>query len=128
MESDKVSASGLEELQAFQFDPSNPMYIQIKEYLRSRILEGSYSPNQKMPSESEMMDAFSVSRITIRQALNDLQSEGLVFKVHGKGTFVAGPRATQDLGQLQGFGIAMRQMGYETYSRLLSFQVMPLIG
>lgn len=118
----KETVDGLEDLQALQFDQSNPLYIQIKEHLRSRILEGIYSPNQKMPSESEMMEALSVSRITIRQAINDLQSEGMVFKVHGKGTFVAGPRATQDLGQLQGFGIAMRKMGYETYSRLLSFQ------
>ncbi|TKI07207.1 GntR family transcriptional regulator [Martelella alba] len=117
----KAIADDLGSLQALQFDPSSPLYIQIKEYLRAKILEGVYSPNQKMPSESEMMEVFSVSRITIRQALNDLQSEGLVFKVHGKGTFVAGPRATQDLGQLQGFGIAMRQMGYETHSRLLSF-------
>lgn len=104
-------------------DTPSPLYEQIKDILRTRILEGTYQPNQKMPSESEMISAFGVSRITVRQALNDLQSEGLIFRVHGKGTFVSKPRAFQDLGSsLQGFGIAMRQMGYESHSKVLSIR------
>lgn len=97
-----------------------PLYAQIKDHLRERILDGSYKPHEQMPSESEMMATFGVSRITVRQALNDLQNEGLIFRIHGKGTFVSKPKAFQDLGKLQGFGEAMRQMGYETYSRVLS--------
>jgi GntR family transcriptional regulator len=97
-----------------------PLYAQIKDILRSRILDGSYQPHQQMPSESEMIASFNVSRITVRQALNDLQNEGLIFRIHGKGTFVSKPKAFQDLGRLQGFGEAMRQMGYETFSRVLS--------
>ncbi len=99
-----------------------PLYAQIKEILRARILDGSYQPHQQMPSEAEMIEAFDVSRITVRQALNDLQNEGLIFRIHGKGTFVSKPKAFQDLGRLQGFGEAMRQMGYETYSRVLSLK------
>lgn len=99
-----------------------PLYAQIKAHLRERILDGSYKPHEQMPSESEMMASFGVSRITVRQALNDLQNEGLIFRIHGKGTFVSKPKAFQDLGKLQGFGEAMRQMGYETYSKLLSLR------
>lgn len=99
-----------------------PLYEQIKEVLRSRVLEGTYQPHQQMPSESEMMLAFDVSRITVRQALNDLQNEGLIFRIHGKGTFVSKPKAFQDLGRLQGFGEAMRQMGYETFARVVSIR------
>lgn len=99
-----------------------PLYAQIKEILRSRILDGSYQPHQQMPSESEMMTTFNVSRITVRQALNDLQNEGLIFRMHGKGTFVSKPKAFQDLGRLQGFGEAMRQMGYETFARVVSIR------
>lgn len=99
-----------------------PLYEQIKDLLRARILDGSYQPHQQMPSESEMMASFNVSRITVRQALNDLQNEGLIFRIHGKGTFVSKPKAFQDLGRLQGFGEAMRQMGYETFSRVLSIR------
>lgn len=99
-----------------------PLYEQIKQVLRSRVLDGTYQPHQQMPSESEMMAAFNVSRITVRQALNDLQNEGLIFRLHGKGTFVSKPKAFQDLGKLQGFGEAMRQMGYETFARVISIR------
>ena len=99
-----------------------PLYAQIKDILRARILDGSYQPHQQMPSESEMIATFNVSRITVRQALNDLQNEGLIFRIHGKGTFVSKPKAFQDLGRLQGFGEAMRQMGYETFARVLSIK------
>jgi GntR family transcriptional regulator len=101
-----------------------PLYAQIKDILRARILDGSYQPHQQMPSESEMIASFNVSRITVRQALNDLQNEGLIFRIHGKGTFVSKPKAFQDLGRLQGFGEAMRQMGYETFSRVLAIKSM----
>jgi GntR family transcriptional regulator len=97
-----------------------PLYTQIREILRRRILDGSYPPHSQMPSESQMMSAFDVSRITIRQALGDLQKEGLIFKVMGKGSFVAKPKAFQSLSRLQGFGEAMTTSGYETYSLLLS--------
>jgi GntR family transcriptional regulator len=99
-----------------------PLYTQIKDMLRERILDGTYQPHQQMPSESDMIASFNVSRITVRQALNDLQNEGLIFKIHGKGTFVAKPKAFQDLGKLQGFGEAMRQMGYETFSRVVALK------
>lgn len=112
-------ATGLQPLQAMA--PA-PLYEQIKQVLRSRVLDGTYQPHQQMPSESDMMAAFNVSRITVRQALNDLQNEGLIFRIHGKGTFVSKPKAFQNLGRLQGFGEAMRQMGYETFARVLSIR------
>ncbi|MBT9466255.1 GntR family transcriptional regulator [Hydrogenophaga sp.] len=105
-----------------QLSSPKPLYEQIKEILRARVLDGTYKPHAQMPSESEMMSAFNVSRITVRQALSDLQNEGLVFRIHGKGTFVAKPKAFQDLGKLQGFGEAMRQMGYETFARVVSMR------
>lgn len=98
---------------------TQPLYVQIKELLRNRILDGVYQPHAQLPSESEMMAAFNVSRITVRQALGDLENEGLIFRLHGKGSFVSKPKAFQDLGRLQGFGEAMRQMGHETFSRVL---------
>lgn len=97
-----------------------PLHTQIREALRRSILDGSYPPHSQMPSESRMMERFGVSRITIRQALGDLQKEGLIFKVMGKGSFVAKPKAFQSLSRLQGFGEAMAPSGYETYSMLLS--------
>lgn len=105
-----------------QASSPTPLYEQIKAILRARVLDGTYKPHEQLPSESEMMTAFNVSRITVRQALNDLQNEGLVFRIHGKGTFVSKPKAFQDLGRLQGFGEAMRKMGYETFARVVSMR------
>lgn len=103
-----------------------PLYTQLKDLLKNDILDGTYSPNEQMPSESELISRFGISRITVRQALNALQGEGLIFRVHGKGTYVSRPRAFQDLGSLRGFGSAMRQLGYETHSQVLSLQETPV--
>jgi GntR family transcriptional regulator len=105
-----------------RLDAHSPLYAQITDILRARILEGIYQPNQQMPSESELIAGFGVSRITVRQVLGNLQSEGLIFRIPGKGTFVSRPRAFQDLGSLQGFGTTMRQMGYESHSQVLSIR------
>lgn len=99
-----------------------PLYTQIKDILRDRILDGTYQEHQQMPSESELMSTFGVSRITVRQALGDLQKEGLIFKIHGKGTYVSEPKAFQNVAELQGFGEAMSSMGYETFSRVVSLK------
>lgn len=101
-----------------------PLYSQIREILRQRILNGTYLPHQQLPSESELIKAFGVSRITVRQALGDLQRAGLVFKIHGKGTYVSKPKAFQNIGQLQGFGEAMSRMGYETFSQVVSIKTL----
>ncbi|QQJ95926.1 GntR family transcriptional regulator [Burkholderia ambifaria] len=97
-----------------------PLYVQIKDTLRARILDGTYAPHSRMPSEHELCAMFDVSRITVRQALSDLQKEGLLFKLHGKGTFVSKPKAFQNVTSLQGFAEAMSSMGYEIVNQLRS--------
>ncbi|MEH6388012.1 MULTISPECIES: GntR family transcriptional regulator [Pseudomonas] len=99
-----------------------PLYVQIRDSLRRKILEGSYAIHERLPSENEMMNAFGVSRITIRQALRDLHNEGLVFSAQGKGTYVSKPKAVQNVQRLQGFGEAMAAQGYEATARLLSIR------
>ncbi|SDT14948.1 transcriptional regulator, GntR family [Halopseudomonas xinjiangensis] len=108
-----------------QFAPGQsplPLYVQIRDSLRRKILEGSYAIHERLPSENEMMVAFGVSRITIRQALRDLHNEGLVFSAQGKGTYVSKPKAVQNVQRLQGFGEAMAAQGYEATARLLSIR------
>jgi GntR family transcriptional regulator len=109
------------------FEPSSPipLYQQIKAALRSGILDGQYPPHSRMPSESELQSMFEVSRITIRQALGDLQKEGLIFKVHGKGSFVSQPKAVQNVTSLQGFAEAMSGEGHEIVNRVRSFDFVP---
>ncbi len=102
-----------------------PLYTQIKEVLRSRIFNGTYQCHEQMPSESELTKIFGVSRITVRQALDHLQKEGLIFKIHGKGTYVSKPKIFQNLGKLQGFGEAMSGMGYEIVSQVIGKKIVP---
>lgn len=99
-----------------------PYYLQIKEALKLRILDGDYAAHERLPSESELMKSFGVSRITVRQALRDLHSDGLIFSVQGKGTFVSKPKVVQDVQRLQGFAEAMNPKGYETSTRVLTIK------
>jgi len=105
--------------------PLLTLHSRIREELRERILRGTLQPNDRMPSESELMAHYGVSRITVRQALGDLQNARMIFKVPGKGSFVAAPKPFQDLGRLQGFAEAMNASGHETFNRLLSLQTVP---
>jgi GntR family transcriptional regulator len=105
-----------------------PLYTQIKEAIRAKIIDGTYVGHQQLPSENDMIAAFGVSRITVRQAINDLQKEGLLFKVHGKGTFVALPNVSQELTHLQGFGEAMHRLGHETFSDVFGLKTVKVPG
>jgi len=104
---------------------SVPLHTQLRDLLRSRILDGEYPQNSQMPSESELGSMFKVSRITVRQALGDLQKEGLIFRIHGKGTFVAKPKAFQNVSTLQGLAESLTGRGYEVMNRLRSFRFIP---
>jgi GntR family transcriptional regulator len=66
-----------------------PLYHQIQHLIRHRISTGEYSPGQQIPSENELCQELSVSRVTLREALRELVRDGMLTKIQGKGTFVA---------------------------------------
>jgi len=99
---------------------AQPLYAQLRDRLKADILEGRLKPGDKVASESELTAGHGVSRITVRQALNDLQKEGLVVKAHGKGTFVAQPAVAQDLTSLRGLAESLGGEGRTVHGRLLS--------
>ena len=99
-----------------------PLYEQIKGQLQQKIQSGEYPALSQLPSENELSELFSVSRITIRQALHKLSQDGLIFKVHGKGTFVSKPKAYQNITQLQGFAEAMSSSGHHILNEVLSIE------
>ena len=99
-----------------------PLYARLRDELRAGILEGRLQPHAKLPSESEMTAAYGVSRITVRQALGDLQKEGLIVRLQGKGAYVAQPRASQQLNRLEGLAEAMAGSGQQVHSKRLSLK------
>lgn len=67
---------------------STPLYIQLADELRQKIAQGEYALDAQIPSENELHQTTGYSRSTVRKALSILVNEGLLTKVHGKGTFV----------------------------------------
>jgi GntR family transcriptional regulator len=68
---------------------AGPLYRQIADKLRRRIEAGELQPGMQVPTEDELMASYHVSRNTVRGALKELTTRGLVYTLHGKGTFVA---------------------------------------
>ncbi len=66
-----------------------PFYLRIESLIRQKILSGQLEPGEKLPPEKDLAIYFDVSRITVRAALANLQSENLLIRKRGKGTFVA---------------------------------------
>lgn len=69
---------------------SEPLYVQIADDLREKILKGVFRPGDRLPSENEIANQYHVSVITSKRVLNDLADENLIFRLKGRGSFVAG--------------------------------------
>jgi GntR family transcriptional regulator len=65
-----------------------PLYFQLEQILKSKIITGEYMPGEQIPTEREFCETYSVSSITARQAILNLVNEGLLIRRQGKGTFV----------------------------------------
>lgn len=64
-------------------------YTRVKHYIKSELSQGRWRPGELMPSEAELVAQFGVSRMTVNRALRELQSERLIDRVQGVGTFAA---------------------------------------
>ncbi len=106
-------------------DSTVPLYVQIKEHLRQQIESGVYPLGARLPSERELSRTFQVSRMTARQALQLLASDGFVSARVGKGTFVKKPRIDQELRFLTSFTEDIQQRGMTPTSRVIVAALRP---
>jgi len=83
-------------LPALQAGPL-PLYHQLKELLTEKIDSGEWEPGYRLPSEQELATELEVSRITVREAMQRLETSGLVERRRGVGTFVARPKVAHNL-------------------------------
>jgi GntR family transcriptional regulator len=97
-----------------------PLFAQVRDALRADILGGGVAPGERLPSESTLIERFGVSRITVRQAIAELQADGLVQTVNGKGSYVTRPGRGEGRGPLVGVLESMRRRGHRAHGRLLS--------
>jgi GntR family transcriptional regulator len=101
-----------------------PFYFQLKKLLEDAIASGRWAPGERLPSEPEICEEFQLSRTTVRQALAELESEGLIRKQKGRGTFIAEPRSTSWLLQSShGFYDECVRAGHSVTSRVLRQEV-----
>ena len=102
-----------------------PLYQQLYETLRSDILSSDWKAGDLLPPESELVERYEVSSITIRQALDMLHKEGLIYRQRGRGTFVARPRLEQNLMRIISFTQDMPTRGFKPSSRVLGSSLTP---
>ncbi|TXK70272.1 GntR family transcriptional regulator [Paenibacillus sp. N3.4] len=81
-----------------------PKYLQLKQEILSWLHAGKLKPNDQMPSENEIAEQFQMSRQTVRQTFGELEQEGWLYRIQGKGTFVSTPQ-TQIARDVQTIGI-----------------------
>lgn len=97
-----------------------PLYVQVQELIRSKILDEAMGNGAMLPSEQQLALDLEVSRITVKRALDDLAQAGWVKRIQGKGTIVDLERASPLHGSLQGFRAKTIASGRTPGSRVLS--------
>jgi GntR family transcriptional regulator len=95
-----------------------PIYIQIAQTIVQSVQTGDLAYGDQLPSERELAERYSVSRLTSRQAIDELVDRGLAYRVQGKGTFLARPKIREASG-LMSFSEELRQRGYHPTSKTL---------
>jgi GntR family transcriptional regulator len=102
-----------------------PLYGKVEEVLASEIARGDLQPGDRLPSEDELLTRFSVSRITIRRAIQNLIQRGVLEIRRGLGTFVLAPKISQELTKLTGFVEDMAIHGRKASARVVSKGIVP---
>lgn len=102
-----------------------PLYHQLYQILRGDIVRGEWQPGDMIPPESELIEQYQLSRTTVRQVLDMLSNEGLIYRQQGRGTFVAHPTVEQALVRIISFTEDMRQRGVRPGTEVLSSGLIP---
>lgn len=90
-----------------------PRYQQVKDLIITRISSGELGPHDRVPSENELVESMSVSRMTANRALRELTDEGYVERVAGRGTFVSDFRSRSHILEVHNIADEIRQRGHE---------------
>ncbi len=98
---------------------AKPRYQELKDYIIEKISSGELQPSDRVPSENELVEAKSVSRMTANRALRELTDEGYVERVAGRGTFVSDYRSRSDLLELKSIADEVAARGGRHSSRVV---------
>jgi GntR family transcriptional regulator len=101
---------------------SIPLYIQIAERLIAQIESGGLSPGEQLPPERDLSEKIGVNRMTLRRALHVLESQGLILRKHGVGTFVAEPKIDRQMEVVFRFSSGMQYRGLTPGAEIISIE------
>jgi len=99
-----------------------PIYHQLSRELKKLIQSGELAPNERIPSQNEFSKWFDISPMTVRQAMMEIENEGFIYRVRGRGTFVAPRYLEHTLERLVSFSEDMRARQLSPGSRILVFE------
>lgn len=100
-----------------------PLYLQVKDIIRKRLNHKIYDVGDILPSELSFQEEFQVSRITVRNAVNELVTEGLLERTRGKGTVVLAKKMDEQIRRTKSFTEEMRELGLTAVTRNVSVAV-----
>lgn len=100
-------------------DSKSPLYLQLREVIRSRIESGEYPPGTCIPSESAFAQTYGIHRLSVRSAISALIYEGMLKSVQGKGVYVVGKRIERDMETIGGFKQTMLERNQEPSTKIL---------
>jgi GntR family transcriptional regulator len=104
-----------------------PYYYQLRLLLERAVASGELSIGEQIPTEAALCERYDVSRTVVRQALSDLERQGLLTRIKGKGTFVAAPKLTELVAQsLTSLHEDLAARGEELETRVLRLEVEPV--
>jgi len=98
---------------------TRPRYQQLRDLIIRQILNGELQPSDRVPSENELVESMQVSRMTANRALRELNDEGYVERVAGRGTFVADFRSQSHLVEVHNIADEIGARGHRHTSRVL---------
>ncbi|MFH1185808.1 MAG: GntR family transcriptional regulator [Chloroflexota bacterium] len=108
------------------FESHLPYYIQLIDILREKVQLGEWVPGDQIPGEQELCELYAVSRTVVRQALRELELDGVISRRKGKGTFISPPKISEGLVQkLTGFYQDMVERGLRPATKVLHQSVVP---
>ena len=96
-----------------------PRYQQLKDLIIERISRGELLPSDRVPSENELVESEKVSRMTANRALRELNNEGYVERVAGRGTFVADYRSRSHLVEVHNIADEIERRGHAHSSQVV---------
>ncbi|SDH24197.1 GntR family transcriptional regulator [Desulfosporosinus hippei DSM 8344] len=112
-------------IQAEKIDKSSviPIYYQLFKLIEEQIRKGDLKPGESLPTEHEISLRFEISRMTVRRAIAELVSAGMVYAQQGRGTFVATPKLDNIVFELNDFNQEIKERGLNCKSTLLEAKI-----